>query len=82
MCALNNALRIRKWIKGFGRLDSTSLLSSSLLSPPSPSLSITWYNRNSHHNTKEEEDNNSNNQLILERLIRAMPQLTERNQLM
>jgi len=59
-CALNNALRIRKWIKGFGRLDSTSL-SSSLLSPPSPSLSMTWYNRSSHHNTKEEEENDSTN---------------------
>jgi len=60
-CALNNALRIRKWIKGFGRLDSTSLSSSSsLLSPPSPSLSMTWYNRSSHH-TKEEEENDFTN---------------------
>jgi len=60
-CALNNALRIRKWIKGFGRLDSTSLSSSSLLlSPPSPSLSMTWYNRSNRH-TKEEEDNDSTN---------------------
>jgi len=59
-CALNNALRIRKWIKGFGCLDSTSLSSSSLLPLPFSSLSMTWY-RNSHHNTKEEEDNNSTN---------------------
>jgi len=29
-----------------------------------------------------DETNNNNNQLILEELIRAMPQLTERNQLM
>jgi len=49
-CALNNALRIRKWIS-----------SSSLLSPPSPALSMTWYNRSSHHNTKEEEENDSTN---------------------
>ncbi|XP_036150639.1 uncharacterized protein LOC118648436 [Monomorium pharaonis] len=51
-CALNNALRIRKWLKDYGLLDSTS---SSPLSPPAPSSSMTWYNRDKHQNTKEEE---------------------------
>ncbi|KYN07153.1 hypothetical protein ALC62_01885 [Cyphomyrmex costatus] len=57
-CALNNALRIRKWIKDYAFLDSASL--STPLSPPSPSFSMTWYNRDNSHNTKEEEEEENN----------------------
>jgi hypothetical protein len=57
-CALNNALRLRKWLKDYGLLDSTSLLSEvSPSSPPAPSFSTTWCNRDiHHHNIKEEEE--------------------------
>lgn len=58
-CALNNALRIRKWLKDYGLLDSTS---SSPLSPPAPSSSMTWYNRDKQSKEEgEEEEAEENN---------------------
>ena len=54
-CALNNALRLNKWIKDCGYLDfkfSTPLTSP----PPSPALSITWSNREERHQNDKEKN--------------------------
>lgn len=42
-CALNNALRINKWIQDDEYLDSKSL--APLFSPPTPAISMTWCKR-------------------------------------